>query len=43
MKTGVGTSMNENGPYRLIYWNAWYLVGAVWEELECIALLEEMC
>ena len=36
--------MNENEPHGLIDLNVWSSVGGtVWEELEGVALLEEMC
>ena len=36
--------LNENGPHRLIYLNAWLRVGrTVWEGIGGVALLEEVC
>jgi hypothetical protein len=36
--------LNENGPQRFIHLNTWSLVGgSIWEVLEDIALLEEVC
>ena len=36
--------LNENGLHRLIYLNAWSAVGrTVWEGLEGVVLLEEVC
>lgn len=36
--------LNENGPYRLIYLNVWFLVsGTVWEGLGGVTLLEVVC
>ena len=36
-----GDGLNENGPYKLIYLNAWSPVsGTIWEGLESMVLLE---
>ena len=45
-KSGQDTcgGLNENGPCRFIYLNAWFPVdGTVWEGLGGVALLEEVC
>ena len=36
--------LDEKGPHRLIHLNSWSLVGGtIWEGLEGVALLEEVC
>lgn len=36
--------MNENGPHRFMYLNMWSpVVGNIWEEIGCVALLEKVC
>lgn len=38
-----GGRLNENGPHKLIYWDVWVLVGALfWEGSKGMLLLEEM-